>query len=213
MTVLAAISTLFYIITFLAILVLVGFLITLLVGKLSKNNKTKKVGKIGSLITILVTVVALIIAGITDASYRQIATKHNQRFDYYAQKYEALYIKTAKKAEDIGNSETEKWSDAIDNSDSADDFDVDETITNAMVDNAGDIADVDANMKKIKEYTEGMKANETQDRSFDKYNKSYKELKNLTNLVTSPSGSYNSFSDDFSKYDTSAANAYKELNQ
>ena len=82
-----------------------------------------------------------------------------------------------------------------------------------MVDNAGDIADVDANMKKIKEYTEGMKANETQDRSFDKYNKSYKELKNLTNLVTSPSGSYNSFSDDFSKYDTSAANAYKELNQ
>ena len=213
MTVLAAISTLFYIITFLAILVLVGFLITLLVGKLSKNNKTKKVGKIGSLITILVTVVALIIAGITDASYRQIATKHNQRFDYYAQKYEALNIIKDKKEEDIVNSETEKLSAAIDNSDSADDFDVDETITDAMVDNAGDIADVDANMKKIKEYTEGMKANETQDRSFDKYNKSYKELKNLTNLVTSPSGSYNSFSDDFSKYDTSAANAYKELNQ
>ncbi|WP_191990873.1 hypothetical protein [Limosilactobacillus reuteri] len=45
MTVLAAISTLFYIVTFLAVLVLVGFLITLLVGKLSKNIKTKKVGK------------------------------------------------------------------------------------------------------------------------------------------------------------------------
>lgn len=212
MTVLAVISTFFYIITFLATLVLVGFLITLLVGKLSKNNKTRKAGKIGSLITVLVTVIALLIAGVTDASYRQIATKHNQKFDYYAQKYETIYIKTAKKAENIGNSETEEWSNAIDNSDSADDFDVDETITDAMIDNAGDIADVDTNMKKIKEYTEKMKANETTDRSFDKYNKSYKELKNLTNLVTSPSGSYNSFSNNFSKYDTSTANAYKELN-
>ena len=56
-----------------------------------------------------------------------------------------------------------------------------------------------------------MKRNTTEDRNLKKYQKSYSELKKFTNLVTSPSGSYNSFTDSFNNYDVSTAEAYKEL--
>lgn len=205
------VSTLLYLLTFLAVAVIIGFLITWLVGKLSKSLTTKKVGKRGSLITGIVMIVCLLFAGITEAGYNQIAAKRNERFANYASKYESLYLKTASKAEDVGNAEQEDWSDAIDDSDDVDDFDPDETIAKSIADNVDDIEKVNANMHKMKSYVRGMKDNETNTHSFKKYQKSYTELKKLTNLVTSPSGSYNSFTDKFEDYDTSTANAYKDF--
>lgn len=204
-------SGLFYLIGILAILVIIGFLITWLVGRSAKSPTTKKVGKRGSAITGIVLVASFLLGGVTQAGYNQIVTKRNERFANYASKYESLYLKTASKAEDIGNAEQKDWSDAIDNSDSEDDFDPDKTITDSMDDNADDIDDVTDNMHRMKTYVNGMKNNETDDHSFKKYQKSYTELKKLTNLVTSPSGSYNSFTDKFEDYDTSTANAYEDF--
>ena len=206
------VSTLFYLLFFLAIVVVIGFLITWLIGKIVKSNTTKKVGKRGSLISGIVMIACLLLAGITNAGYNQIATKQNERFASYASKYEKLYLKTATKAEDLGNAEQKDWSDAIDNSDDVDDFDPDETIAKSMADNVNDVEDINTDMHKMKGYVKGMKDNETYTHSFDKYQKSYTELKKLTNLVTSPSGSYNSFTDNFGKYDDSTASAYKDLN-
>lgn len=211
MDTLEIISELFYLITFLAVLVIIGFLITWLVGKVSKNKATKKVGKRGSAITGIVLVVALLLGGITEAGYNQIATKRNQRFANYAAKYESLYLDVASKAEDVGNSEQQDWSDAIDEADDADDFDPDKAIAKSVADNVDDIEEINSDMRTMKKYVNGMKENETDKHSFKKYQKSYTELKNLTNLVTSPSGSYNSFTDNFGKYDDSTANAYKEF--
>ncbi|WP_242363406.1 hypothetical protein [Limosilactobacillus antri] len=64
MDTLEILSGLFYLITFLAVLVIIGFLITWIVGKASKNKTTKKVGRRGSAITGIVLVVALLLAGI-----------------------------------------------------------------------------------------------------------------------------------------------------
>ena len=200
-----------YIIAIISVLVVIGFVITWIIGKSSKSLTTKKVGKRGSLISGIVTIMCFLFAGVTEAGYNQIVTKRNERFANYASKYESLYLKTASKAEDIGNAEQKDWSDAIDDSDSEDDFDPDKTITDSMDDNADDIDDVTTNMHKIKTYVNGMKNNETDSHSFKKYQKSYAELKKLTNLVTSPSGSYNSFTDKFGDYDTSTAAAYEDF--
>ena len=67
------VSTLFYLLFFLAIVVVIGFLITWLVGKIVKSNTTKKVGKRGSLISGIVMIACLLLAGITNAGYNQIA--------------------------------------------------------------------------------------------------------------------------------------------
>lgn len=211
MDTLEIISGLSNIVFYLAILTIIGFLITWLVGKIIKNKTTKKVGRIGSAISGIVIVVSLIFGLAALAGYNQIATKRNQRFANYAAKYKSLYLDVASKAEDVGNNEQQDWSDAIDEADDADDFDPDKAIAKSVADNVDDIEKINSDMRTMKKYVNGMKENETDKHSFKKYQKSYTELKNLTNLVTSPSGSYNSFTDNFGKYDDSTANAYKEF--
>lgn len=205
------VSTIFYIVMILAGIVLIGFLITLTVSKLIKNNTIIKVGKIGSLIALIIALVGLVFGFAANVGYNQIAAKRNRQFNYYAQKYEQKYIEIASTAENVGNSESKHWSDSIDDSDSVDDFDVDSTISEAVDDNSDDIDDINSGMNQMKKYVEGMKKNETKDHKFSKYNKSYTELKKFTNLVTSPTGSYNSFTDNLNDYDESTANAYKDF--
>lgn len=200
-----------YILAILAVIVIFGFLITWIVGKSSKNETTKKVGKRGALISGIVMIVCFLFGALSQAGYSQIAAKHNEQFANYASKYESLYLKVATKAEDVGNNEQKEWSDAIDNSDDVDDFDPDEAISKSMADNIDDIEEINSDMRTMKKYVKGMKDNETETHSFNKYKKSYTELKKFTNLVVSPSGSYNSFTEDFNDYDTSTANAYKDF--
>lgn len=204
-------STIFYFIAFLAVLVIVGFLITWLVGKLSKNTTTKKVGKRGSLITGIVFIACLLLGGITEAGYNQVAAKHNERFANYAAKYESLYVKVAAKAEDVGNSEQKDWSDAINDSDDSDDFNPDEVISKSVANNIDDVEEINTDMRTMKKYVKGMQDNETHNHSFSKYQKSYTDLKKFTNLVVSPSGNYNSFTNNLDKLDNSIANEYKDF--
>lgn len=202
-------SGLFYTIAILAFLVIVGFLITWLVGKINKSKLVQTVGKRGSLITSIVLVAFLVLGVVTQIGYQQVASKMNTEFDNTAQRYEALYLTTAEKAEKVGNSEQKSWSDGIDNSE--DDFNPDNVIAKSMAKNVDNIDDINNNMQKLKRYLAYMKRNTTEDRNLKKYQKSYSELKKFTNLVTSPSGSYNSFTDSFNNYDVSTAEAYKEL--
>lgn len=202
-------SGLFYTIAILAFLVIVGFLITWLVGKINKSKLVQTVGKRGSLITSIVLVAFLVLGVVTQIGYQQVASKMNTEFDNTAQRYETLYLTTAEKAEKVGNSEQKSWSDGIDNSE--DDFNPDNVIAKSMAKNVDNIDDINNNMQKLKRYLAYMKRNTTEDRNLKKYQKSYSELKKFTNLVTSPSGSYNSFTDSFNNYDVSTAEAYKEL--
>ncbi|WP_369681382.1 DUF3810 family protein [Limosilactobacillus coleohominis] len=205
------ISTIFYIIMILSGIVLIGFLITWIVAKIMKNKSVIKVGKIGSLVALIFALVGLVFGFTTNMGYNQIAAKRNRQFNYYAKKYEQKYIEIASTTEDVGNSESKDWSDAIDDSDSIDDFDVEDTVSDAVDDNSDDIDDINDGMKQIKKYVNGMKKNETKDHKFSKYQKSYTELKKFTNLVTSPTGSYNSFTDKLNDYDESTVNAYKDF--
>lgn len=195
----------------LSILVIFGFLITWIVGKIVKNKRTSSVGKRGTLITLLIALILFVLYLCSFAGYQHIANERNERFDHFAEKYKSTYIVTAYQAEKVGNAEADDWEKAINDSSDSDDFDPDTVIEKTLVKHADQIDDVSDNMKKIDSYARGMSKNETPDRNTSKYKKSYNSLKKMTDLVTSPSGSYNSFSDNLSKYDQQTANAYEDM--
>ena len=98
-----------------------------------------------------------------------------------------------------------------DNSDSDDDFDVDQTITDIVDDNSSDIKKVETGLQRTEESLNKLKKNDTGKYSFSKYEKSYSESRKITNLVSSPSGSYSSFGDKFSDLDGKVSDSYSSL--
>lgn len=200
----------------LASLVLIGFGITWFVGKNSKV--TKKIGKLGSIISgsilALFLMAFLIGTGViahNEAVEKAQEAKMDKNFEKAVKTFNNNYYDTANKAEDIGNNIQEAWGDGIDNSVSADDFDVDSTIEDATMDNIVDITTVRLKTEKIGKAVKTMEKNDTGSYDFKAYKKAYEKLQAFTTLVCSPSGSYNSFNEEFSDLDTETANLYKSL--
>lgn len=201
------------------LLVVIGFAITWLTGIITKKNSIKSVGKIGIFISGGILLVLIMGTGVSNSIYNhqlkieaQAKSKMNENFRKEAKSFKTNYIYTAVKAEDLGNTEDSSWGDAIDdNTDSADDFDVDQTVSDILDDNSSDIEKAKDGLEEAKSSLNKLKKNDTGKYSYDKYDKSYIKLRRMVNFVSSPSGSYSTFGDKFSDLDNSVSEAYEGL--
>lgn len=204
-------------ISIISLLTVIGFLITLLVGFIINKVGPKKTGKIGLYITIPILLISFLGSAITSSNInaerdRQIAIEDskNKKFKKAADDFSATLYIASINAEDIGNKEYKAWRKAIDDS-AGDDYDVNDTIEKITSDNESDISSLNSDISTLYDDLKIMNKNDTKKYNYSLYKKTYKEINKFADFVTSPSGSYNDFSDGFSDIDKTVANAYSEL--
>lgn len=188
----------------LALLVSIGFGITFGIGKFKKNPVALKTGKIGSLITLPLLLVAVVgsIAISTSINNQKIEeAKLEKRMDKNFKKESSSVVTfaytTTLQCEDLAKKIDDGWLDAINNSSSVDDFDVDATISNLVTTNQEDVDSINDDISLMGENITKMEANDTGNYDFDAYNNLYKHTKKLASFVTSPYGSYSDFTSTF----------------
>jgi len=203
----------------LLILVLLGFFITWVVGKIIKKNGPKKTGKLGMIITSPFIIIAIII---TFTSSYSIANKQaelvreekkeNKKFITASESFQTKYLSAGSNLEKAGTNEYNSWGDAIDSNES-DDFDVDSVVTDAVTDNYDKILSADSDIQTLKKDLRTMKYNDTGKYDYNVYNKAYKNMKSFYTFVSSPSGSYMDFSDTMTKLDNKVTSSYDDLTE
>lgn len=204
-----------------------GFLITFIVGKLTKSNGTKQTGKIGIFIVIPLLVISLIaslsinhhldkVSANKVLTEKKEASANKKAMKAMDKKFNKAGIKFADdlstigvSSEDLAQKEQKAWASAIDNSD--EDFDVDAAISKIEEDNKTAIDGIELNLATLKEELDTMAKNDTGEYDYQAYEKAYKSARKLANFVTSPSGSYDSFGDTFQKLDQAVADEYSNL--
>lgn len=209
-------ETLGTIMAFIAIIscaIIIGFGIVLIVGFGVKKDSLKHTGKLGLIIGGAILVVSCISVYGANTEIKKQRAEANREFQYYSVKFNKLYAATGSLAEDIGNDEYSYWGDQIDKSDDPSDFSVDKVITEAADRNYGSIGKLEKNMKDLEGFLTLLKANSTGDLNYSQYKDAYYKMENMENLVSSPSGSYNSFGDNFEKYDNQILNAYNKIDK
>lgn len=135
--------------------------------------------------------------------------KDEQAFKAASDKFVTKYATIASNSEDLGNTIYDTWGDDIDNS--GDDYDPDDTLTKVMINNADDIMTIDNEVRSEKKLLNIMEAHKNDKYNYSTYKKAYTDLKSLTDLVTSTSGSYYDFGNDFSDADDAVASQYENL--
>lgn len=138
----------------------------------------------------------------------------NNTIDYYstAEMFADDVLESGIKLEDVGNDITTYWSDYIydDKYDS-----IDAAVDKALDDNSYNITLLKSNHSTIKSYySDLMVYPENCEHCNEikiKVQNTYAIYKKLYDLVISPTGSYNDFTDNFGDYDTQLANEYDEL--
>lgn len=200
------------IISILALLALIGFGITWVMGKISKKQGMKITGKTGTLISGILFLFLLLVTGISGGIYSHQTVEMNKNFKNVSGDFKSEYISTAAKAEEIGNSEDDFWSDSIDISTNKDStYNVNKTVDSIVDVESSDIKKVKKGLKKTELLLSELKKNDTGKYSYDTYEKSYINLKKMVNLVSSPSGSYYSFGNKFSDLDHELEDSYSSL--
>lgn len=207
------------IITGITFLVVIGFGITLLLGITSKKQTARSVGKFGLFISGGIFLGMLLGTGIYNGIYHhqlkveeQEKSAMNTAFRKESKKYKSNYILTAIEAENLGNKEKKSWGDAITKSSrNNDDFNVDRTVSNILDDNASAIKRCKNSLEKTKKLLDKLSENDTGEYSYKEYADSYAELRRMVNLITSPSGSYSTFSNKFSDLDDKVSEVYESL--
>lgn len=195
-----------------AIIVLIGFAITLLVGFSGKLLTVKRIGVIGTIVAGGILLVSGGLAYGTDVYVQHQNEQADKEFNKQSAEFRSEYVSIWGLSEDVGNDVQDKWETAIDNSlDDDGDFDPTDTITMAVNDNEDNISDIDKDVKKLEGTYALLKANNTGTYDFKAYKKAYKEIKNYADFVSDPSGSYYSFDNGFSKHDNNAKRLFKNL--
>lgn len=200
------------IIAVIAIVILIGFAITWLVGISGKLATVKRVGTIGVIVASAIMLISGGLAYGTDVYSQHQAEEADKEFNKQSTEFRALYVSIWGTSEDIGNDVEDKWETAIDNSlDDDDDFDPTDTLVMAVNDNEDNITSMNKKIKKIEGVYALLEANDTGTYDFDAYKKAYKEIKEYADFVSDPSGSYYSFNNGFSKHDNNAKKLFKNL--
>lgn len=204
-------SSVGYLLTVVAFMITIGFLITLLVGHASGNETIFKVGKKGTLIAGIVLAGSLALGFGAGVVENNIATQRNSRFDNYAEKYTKLYAKTSTGAEDIANDVYDAWQDGIFDDKSDDDFDPNTVISASLEKDADKTYALENNMKKLKDTLDAMKDCDAPDRSIKLYQNSYDKMSEMADYVTNPYGNFNSFSETTNSQDKAVGNYLRKL--
>ena len=212
--------TVSFIILVITLLIIIGFAITWIVGKIVKRNGPKKTGKIGIFITLPIMLVSLIATGISgykiqvqQAESEQIVKSENHKFNISARQFSNKYITAGSNMEDIGTNEYKSWGDEIDNSSDSDNFDVDTVVANIVSDNSDKISSADDDMIYLKKRIVTMKDNNNGKYDYSGYEKAYNRINKFYKFVSYPTGSYSEFSDTMTKLDNNVSDSYEWMNE
>lgn len=204
----------------LAVLVVIGFFITWLVGKIIKKQGPTKTGKIGMIITSAFLAISVISIAVSYTSINNAAEEKakadkrmNKNFETAAAKFERTYLTAGGKMEEIGTSEYKYWGDEIDNSDSSDDFDVDAVVSDAVAYNSAKISDTNDELESLKKSLNKMKTNDTGKYDTKGYEKAYLRIKKMGSFVSYPTGSYYDFNDKMTKLDDAVNESYNWMTE
>lgn len=138
----------------------------------------------------------------------------NNKIDYYstAEVFADNILESGIKLEDVGNDIKSYWADYIydDKYDS-----IEDAVDKALNDNSYNITLLKSNHSTIKSYYSELlicpdNCNNCDDIK-QKVQDTYNVYKKMYDLILSPTGSYNDFTDEFREYDTDLANKYDEL--
>lgn len=196
-------------------LILLGFLITWIIGFIAKKQTVIKVGKIGSAIVGSLFLISLICTGTAThihnkqvAEEQRIKKQKNKKFKKQLSAYKTDYVLAILDAEDTAKSENKAWEDSIDDSD--DDYDVEDAVSKIVDDNEDDISEMQDKVSSAKSKLDSMKKNDTGTYDYAYYKKSYKNLDKLSEFVSSPTGSYSDFISTFNDLHTDCEDILKD---
>lgn len=123
-----------------------------------------------------------------------------------------LYKKTEDKTLTVGDYVEEAWRNGGEEAeDNDEEFNVDETVSTALEDNAEDITSIEDNLKKLKKHLNEMNDYDTGTYDYNAYKKAYDNLEKLVNFVKNPKGSYAHYQDTYSSYKSDVKKAYKDI--
>ncbi|MFC6177613.1 hypothetical protein ACFQAV_12415 [Companilactobacillus huachuanensis] len=204
----------------LILLVVIGFFITWLVGKIIKKQGPTRTGKIGMIIAASFLALSIISISISatkinnaEAATERVNKQKNKNFKSSSEKFTKTYLSAGGKMEEIGTSEYQYWGDEIDSSDDSDDFDVDTVVADAVSYNSAKISDANDELDVLKKALGKMKTNDTGKYDTKGYEKAYLRIKKLGSFVSYPNGSYYDFNDKMTKLDDAVNESYDWMSE
>lgn len=189
------------------------------------TNKIKKIALISGIALVLIVVVIFGVMQIQKKKAADEAKKAKQEYITNLSTISFTMLIGCGKAEDYGNLIKKVWSNAIyeKHDDETDKYtcpdgyfvsDFNDALTNLFADSnfSSKIDDVSENQDAVNELMKKMKnPPEEYKEAHDKMSEFYDTYIILTNLVTNPSGSLQTYSNSFNEADTKAVNCYKAL--
>lgn len=199
--------TIFGLISFMALLALIGLTITWIIGAKVKNETTKKVGKIGTICTAIITIISFGLAVATDSIYEQKLSDDRRTFRKYAGKFKNDYYSASLSIEKASNNIANDWYDAL----GEDDMGTLVAVSAASQSKSS----VKKELDRLKTDITFLKVNDTNDMdmNYKDFQKAYNELYSFYSLTYDPLGeSYSSYQSKTTKYDESVAKYLNEIN-
>lgn len=206
------------IVFFIALIVLIVGAILFFIDYAQKRSKKKSLTIIGAGLIIGaislggVGMIEKHNADIVKAQQEQAALvrkQKNKKFKDAASNYLAEYYIIFGKSESLGNAINKSWGNSIENS--SGDYDVDKVITSIESNNSSKISVINDGQSKLDDYLSTLKKNDTGKYDLKVFKTANSRITDLTSTVTSISGSYNSFGDDFSDADDAVAKSFKAI--
>ena len=190
---------------------LLGFVVTLFIGR-NKGNKTAQMtGKYGSLICLALSVSLISLGLIANESVEEEAARQEEMNKAFT-KSSKQFTKFAKSADSyasiVADLEHREWGNVIDGSGN---FDVDETVSDIVFNNSGLIGIVNRNLKDMKKQLNIMEKNDTNKFDYKAHKELYKKTKKMYNFISSPYGSYLNFPSNFRIFEDDFDDAYSNL--
>lgn len=204
----------------LAIIVMIGFIITWGIFKKKGHIRGIRISKRVILLT-LPLIILLTISTISINNKLVKAAAEEQREEEEYEKQRAKKLKTAKtafkylylaawsKTEDIAQQEHKVWGQAIDNNVYS--FDVDETLSNITDSQESDLSKLKDDVDSLEKLVSSIEDNSEYTSTDEAYEKAHSALKKFYRFVESPGGSYLSFSTKYSELDDATEEAYDAL--
>ncbi|KRN94072.1 hypothetical protein [Pediococcus stilesii] len=135
--------------------------------------------------------------------------KKDKKFKNTASDLLAKYYVIWGDSEDLGNSVNKDWENAID--DDPEGFDVEKTIDDIENKNDDKITAINDGIDELDTYLDILKKNDTGRYNYKDFEKANDNISTLSDLVTSPSGSYSSFGTKFSDDDDAVSKSFDDI--
>lgn len=149
------------------------------------------------------------VAKIKQEKIKKANAKKDKVFKETESEFLADYYTAWEKAEKLGNSVSDDWEKAIDND--PDGYDPDEALKKIEEKDSDEISKIHVDVAIVDEDLAKLKKNNTGKYKIEEFKKADRNLNKLSNFVTSPSGSYMDFGNDFSDYDDEVSNSFDNL--